>query len=183
MRKVLTLSGSIRTGSYNQMLQAHMDKRLFEAGFVVTHVDLSDYDMPIFNEDLEPDHVPETAHALADLIRAHEIIFVATPEYNGSLPPLLVNTFAWLSRIPPSVFRGRIWGIGGVSSGKYGTVSALSHLRDSISKVGALVVPGVLGVGPASEAFDDNGDPVEKSVNSKIDQMITAFKTIQIDRA
>ena len=69
-----------------------------------------------------------------------------------------------------------------MSSGKYGTVSALSHLRDTISKVGALVVPGMLGIGPASEAFDENGNPVEQSVNAKIDQMITAFKTIQIDR-
>ncbi|MCB9992591.1 MAG: NAD(P)H-dependent oxidoreductase [Hyphomicrobiaceae bacterium] len=181
MRKALTLSGSIRNGSYNQMLQAHMDQRLAAAGFAVTHVDLSDHDMPIFNEDLEPDHIPQTARVLADLIRDHEIIFVATPEYNGGLPPLLVNTFAWLSRIPPSVFRGRIWGIGGVSSGKYGTISALSHLRDSISKVGGLVVPGLLGIGPAEGAFGADGAPLEKSVNGKIDQMIAAFQAIRLN--
>lgn len=173
MKTALTLSGSIRKGSYNRILQQHMGRKLTEAGVAVTEISLKDFDMPIFNEDLEPDHVPEAAVTLAEMWRSHDIVFIATPEYNGGVPPLLVNTVTWLSRQKPSVFRHAVFGIGGVSSGKYGTIWSLSHLRDSLTKVGTLIVPTLLGIGPAEAAFDENGDPVEPAIIRKVDQMVT----------
>ena len=173
MPTALTLSGSIRTGSYNKMLQAHMGRKLEAAGLTVNAIDLGDFDMPIFNEDLEPDRVPEAAGRLAELWRSHDIVFIATPEYNGGVPPLLVNTIAWVSRQKPSPFRNAVFGIGGVSSGKYGTIWSLSHLRDSLSKVGTLVVPTLLGIGPAETAFDAHGDFVEPAIVRKVDQMVS----------
>lgn len=173
MKTALTLSGSIRKGSYNRLLQRHMGKKLTEAGVKVTELDLGDFEMPIFNEDLEAEHTPDSARELAELWRSHDIIFIATPEYNGGSAPLLVNTITWLSRQKPSPFPHAIFGIGGVSSGKYGTIWSLSHLRDSLTKTGALIVPTLLGIGPASQAFDEDGNPVEKSVIGKIDQMVT----------
>lgn len=172
MTTALTLSGSIRQGSYNRQLQLHVGRKLAAAGVTVNAIDLSDFDMPIFNEDLEPDGVPEAAVRLAELWRSHDIIFIASPEYNGGMPPLLVNTITWLSRQKPSVFRHAIFGIGGVSSGKYGTIFSLSHLRDSLSKVGALVVPTLLGIGPADEALDAEGNPVEPAIVRKVDQIV-----------
>jgi chromate reductase len=172
MPTALTLSGSIRKGSYNRMLQHHVGGKLSAAGVTVNAIDLADFDMPIFNEDLEPDNVPEAAGRLAELWRTHDIVFIATPEYNGGLPPLLVNVLAWLSRQKPSPFRHPVFGIGGVSSGKYGTIWALSHLRDSLSKVGGLVVPGLLGIGPDAEVFDENGDFIEPAIIRKVDQLV-----------
>src|SRR5690554_5110485 len=162
MATALTLCGSIRTGSVNKKLQDTLDTRLTAAGVAVSSISLRDFEMPIFNEDLEPDNVPEAALRLADLFRSHDIVFIATPEYNGGLPPLVVNTIAWLSRQRPSPFRHAVFGIGGVSSGKYGTIWAQSHLRDSLSKIGALVVPTLLGIGPDATAFTETGEPAEK---------------------
>lgn len=147
MPTALTLCGSIRTGSINKKLQDVMDARLAAAGVTVNSISLKDFEMPIFNQDLEPDAVPESAVKLAELFASHDIVFIATPEYNGSLPPLLVNTIAWLSRQRPSPFRHAVFGIGGVSSGKYGTIWAQSHLRDSLSKIGTLVCPPFWGSG------------------------------------
>jgi NAD(P)H-dependent FMN reductase len=172
MKTALTLSGSIRQGSWNRVLQRHMGRKLAEAGVEVTELDLGDFPMPIFNEDLEPDHVPEAAGRLAELWRSHDIVFLATPEYNGGVPPLVVNTITWLSRQRPSPFRHAVFGIGGVSSGKYGTIWSLSHLRDSLSKVGTLVVPTLLGIGPAETAFDASGAPLEPAIAAKVDQMV-----------
>jgi chromate reductase len=173
MKTALTLSGSIRKGSYNRILQQHVGRKLTEAGVAVTEIDLADYDMPIFNEDLEPDNVPEAAVKLAQMWRSHDIVFMATPEYNGGVPPLMVNTVTWLSRQKPSPFRHAVFGIGGVSSGKYGTIWSLSHLRDSLTKVGTLIVPTLLGIGPAEDAFDAKGDPVEPAIIRKVEQMVT----------
>lgn len=172
MKTALTLSGSIRKGSYNRLLQQHVGDKLSAAGVSVNAIDLGDFDMPIFNEDLEPDQVPAAAGRLAELWRSHDIVFIASPEYNGGVPPLLVNTLAWLSRQKPSPFRHAIFGIGGVSSGKYGTIWSLSHLRDSLSKVGCLVVPTLLGIGPAEEALDAAGAPTEPAIIRKVDAMV-----------
>jgi chromate reductase, NAD(P)H dehydrogenase (quinone) len=172
MKTALTLSGSIRKGSYNRLLQQHMDRRLAEAGVAVDSIDLGEFPLPIFNEDIEAQGVPEAAGRLAEMWRSHDIVFIATPEYNGGVPPLLVNTITWLSRQKPSVFRHAVFGIGGVSSGKYGTIFGLSHLRDSLSKVGALVVPTLLGIGPASEALNEAGEPTEPAIIRKVDSMV-----------
>jgi chromate reductase, NAD(P)H dehydrogenase (quinone) len=172
MTTALTLSGSIRNGSHNLKLQAHMGRKLEAAGVSVNAIDLGDFNLPIFNEDLEADAVPEGAVALAALWRSHDIIFIATPEYNGGLPPLLVNAITWVSRQRPSPFRHAVFGIGGVSSGKYGTIWSLSHLRESLTKVGALVVPTLLGIGPADEAFDAQENFVEPAIVRKVDQMV-----------
>lgn len=173
MKTALTLSGSIRTGSYNQKLQRIVSDKLSQAGVAVNALNLGDYPMPIFNEDLEPDNIPEAAIQLAQLWREADIIFIASPEYNGSHTPLLVNTLAWLSRQSPSPFRHATFGIGGVSSGKYGALWSLSHLRESLTKVGALVVPTLLGIGPASQAFDEEGNLTEAGVIKKIDTMVS----------
>jgi chromate reductase, NAD(P)H dehydrogenase (quinone) len=179
MTTALTLSGSIRKNSQNRLLQLHVGRKLAEAGVEVNAIDLADFPMPVFNEDLEAEGAPEAAHRLADLWRTHDIIFIASPEYNGGLTPLLVNTITWLSRQKPSVFRHAVFGIGGVSSGKYGTIFGLSHLRDSLSKVGALVVPTLLGIGPASEALNEAGEPTEPAIIRKVDtivQELTQFR-------
>lgn len=172
MATALTLSGSIRTGSVNRKLQMAMGARLEAAGVAVNPITLNDFDMPIFNQDLEPDNVPQAAGQLAGLLRTHDIVFIACPEYNGGVPPLMVNTLTWLSRQKPSPFRHAVFGIGGVSAGKYGTIWAQSHLRDSLSKLGALVVPTLLGVGPSETAIGENGEILEAGVEKKMDQMV-----------
>lgn len=172
MTTALTLSGSIRSGSYNRMLQRHVGRQLGAAGVAVTELDLGDFPMPIFNEDLEPDNVPVAAVELAELWRSHDIVFIASPEYNGGASPLIVNTITWLSRQKPSPFRHAVFGIGGVSSGKYGTIWGLSHLRESLTKVGTLVVPTLLGIGPADAAFDEAENPVEPAIIRKVEQIV-----------
>lgn len=172
MITALTLSGSIRKGSHNEHLQALMGERLKAAGVEVEAISLKNFEMPIFNQDLEPDNIPQSAVALAKLFTSHDIVFIATPEYNGGLPPLLVNTITWLSRVEPWPFARAVFGIGGVSSGKYGTIWAQSHLRDSLTKIGTLVVPTLLGIGPASKAFTEDGRIAERAIDKKMDRMV-----------
>jgi NAD(P)H-dependent FMN reductase len=171
-RTAVTLCGSLRKDSINEVLRRHMSLKLREAGVRVTDLSLADFEMPIFNQDLEPHGTPEAARRLADIFRTHDIVFLATPEYNGGVPPLVVNVMSWLSRQKPSPFRHAIFGIGGVSDGKYATIFSLSHLRDSLSKVGALVVPTLLGIGPYPDVFDADGAPNEASIQWKVGQMV-----------
>src|SRR5690606_38231539 len=138
-RTAITLCGSLRQDSINEILRRHMSMKLREAGVAVTDLSLADFDMPLFNQDLEDaGKTPPGARQLAELFRSHDIVFIATPEYNGGVTPLVANLIAWVSREKPNPFKHAIFGIGGVSDGKYATIFALSHLRDSLSKLGAL---------------------------------------------
>ena len=118
-RTAITLCGSLRKASINEILRRHVSAKLREAGVEVTDLSLADFEMPIFNQDLEDaGETPEAAARLAELFRSHDIVVIITPEYNGGLPPLVVNTISWLSRQKPSPWRHAIFGIGGVSDGK-----------------------------------------------------------------
>ena len=172
-KTAITLCGSLRKDAINEVLRRHMSAKLREAGVAVTDLDLRDFDMPMFNEDIEvAGQTPEAALRLAEMFRGHDIVFVATPEYNGGITPLIANVIAWASRTKPNPFKHAIWGIGGVSNGKYATIFSLSHLRDSLSKVGALVVPTLLGIGPYPEVFDADGNPNEGNIQWKVGQMV-----------
>lgn len=172
MATALTLSGSIRKGSYNVILQHYVGKKLSEAGVTVTNLNLADYPMPIFSEDLEPDHVPEAAGVLAEMFGKADIIFIASPENNSGTTALIKNAIDWLSRQKHGQWRHAVFGIGAVSSGKYGGVVGIQHLRDSLSKLGGLLAPTLLGVGPAEGAFDADGVPTEEGIRRKVDQLV-----------
>ena len=172
-KTAITLCGSLRKDSINEPLRRLMSNKLREAGVEVTDLDLRDFGMPIFNQDIEDaGETPEAAKRLADMFRSYDIVFIASPEYNGGVTPLIVNMISWVSRQKPNPFKHAIFGIGGVSDGKYATIFALSHLRDSLSKLGALVVPTLLGIGPYPDVFDENGEPNEANIKWKVGQTV-----------
>ena len=120
--KILVFAGSIRTGALSGKLAALAAKELALADADVTQISLADYPLPIYNGDLEKEKgVPENAKKLARLIAAQQGVFIATPEYNNSLPPLLKNTIDWVSRIKPAPngipYRNKVYGIGSTSDG------------------------------------------------------------------
>ncbi len=172
-RTAITLCGSLRKDSINEVLRRHMSGKLREAGVEVTDLDLADFEMPIFNQDIEDSgETPEAAKRLTELFRSYDIVLIISPEYNGGVTPLIANVVSWVSRERPNPFKHAVFGIGGVSDGKYATIFALSHLRDTLSKIGALVVPTLLGLGPYPDVFDENGDPNEANIKWKVGQMV-----------
>ncbi len=171
MTSALTLCGSLRAGSHNEALRRAMSAKLREMGVEVEDLDLSAYPMPIFNEDLEADGTPEAARLLAQKFTSVDAVFIASPEYNSGVAPLMANTVAWLSRQRPNPFRHPVFGVGAVSSGKYGGIAGIYQLRDMLMKLNALVVPTLLGIGPASSAFEPEGGLAEEGIRRKIDAM------------
>ena len=172
-KTAITILGSLRHDSINEVLRRHMSAKLREAGVAVTDLDMHDYPMPIFDQDIEDaGETPEAAKRLAELFRTTDIVLIISPEYNGGVTPLVANMIAWVSRQKPNPFKHAVFGIGGLSDGKYATIFALSHLRDSLSKLGALVVPTLLGLGPYPDVFDAAGNPNEANIQWKVGQVV-----------
>ncbi|WP_319412240.1 NAD(P)H-dependent oxidoreductase [uncultured Cohaesibacter sp.] len=160
--RLLCFAGSTRSGSFNQTLAGAMAKELSLMEMDVTYLSLVDYPLPLFDiEDEAEKGLPENAVRLSKLIAAHDGIFIASPEHNGSVTPLLKNTLDWLSRVPAherDPFSGPVYAIGAASPGKLGGVRSLAHLRDILTALGALTIPEQVSIGSAHEAFDDKGN-------------------------
>lgn len=172
-KTAITICGSLRKDSINEHLRRHMSAKLREAGVIVTDLDLREFEMPIFNQDIEDaGETPEAAKRLAEMFREHDIVLIISPEYNGGVTPLIANLVSWVSREKPNPFKHAVFGIGGMSDGKYATIFALSHLRDTLSKIGALVVPTLLGLGPYPDVLDEDGAPNEGNIKWKVGQMV-----------
>ena len=88
--RLLFFAGSTREGSYNKKLAA-LARHIAEAnGIEAVQVDLKDYPMPLYNGDLEAkDGPPERARAFKALLGEYQGVFIASPEYNSSITPLL----------------------------------------------------------------------------------------------
>jgi NAD(P)H-dependent FMN reductase len=161
--KILVFAGSIRPGSHNARLAALAAKELALGGAEVNRISLEDFPLPIYDGDQEEKFgVPANALNLKQMMAAHQGVFIASPEYNASITPLLKNTIDWISRVrergepPLAVFKNRAFALGGASDSPYGALRSLMALRQVLELgCGALVIPEQITVFRASEAFDE----------------------------
>ncbi len=161
---LVAFSGSTRRESFNTRLM-HAAADLAEAaGASVQRVDLADLEMPLYNADLEAsDGLPTGTRLLKVMLRDADGMLIASPEYNGSVTPLMKNTIDWLSRRetddePPMLaFRGKAAGLLSASPGRLGGLRGLVHLRAILGNLGVHVVPGQRSVPHAARAFDEPG--------------------------
>lgn len=169
--KILVFAGSTRTGALSGKLAALAAKELALADAEVTRISLADYPLPIYNGDLEAEKgIPENAVKLARLIAAQQGVFIATPEYNNSVPPLLKNAIDWVSRnkggkdgIP---FRNKVYGIGSTSDGMVGGARALIDCRKIVQAgLGAILIPDKIEIGRAQDAFGEDGELIPEPVS------------------
>jgi NAD(P)H-dependent FMN reductase len=176
--KILVFAGSIRTGSLSQKLANAAAKELALADANVTKISLADYPLPIYDGDLEKEKgIPENAMRLARLIAANQGVFIATPEYNNSLPPLLKNAIDWVSRIRESSgihYRYRVFGLGSASDGRYGGARALIDLRRVLSTaVRAVIVPDKVEISQAQRAFNESGELMDETYERLLKAVVT----------
>jgi chromate reductase len=161
--KILVFAGSIRTGSFNGRLAALAAKELALLAADVTRISLADYPLSLYDGDAEAaGGPPENAKRLKRQFAAHHGIFIASPEYNASLTPLLKNTLDWISRVrepgepPRAPFRDRVFALGAASNGTYGGYRSLIALRHVLELgCGALVLPDQVAIRNAASAFDE----------------------------
>ncbi|WP_299199856.1 NAD(P)H-dependent oxidoreductase [uncultured Amphritea sp.] len=175
--KILALSGSTRAESFNRRLLDIAVAGARQAGADVTVVDLSEYEMPLYNQDFEySEGVPEAAAELKKLMVEHNGLLIASPEYNGFPSPLLKNTFDWLSRKqtdhepPMFAFQNKIAAVVAASPGAGGGTRGLTILRIYLQNLCIMVLPGQVTLGQAGQAFREDGrlhnDQIQKATES-----------------
>src|SRR5262245_50287143 len=98
-QKILAFAGSTRTGSWNKKLIKVAIRGAEAAGAQVTHLDLRDLVLPLYDGDLEDSQgLPPGGRKFKDLLLAHDGIMISSPEYNSSISGVLKNAIDWASR-------------------------------------------------------------------------------------
>ncbi|MGQ3488023.1 NADPH-dependent FMN reductase [uncultured Roseovarius sp.] len=151
---LVTLSGSLRKGSYNRLLLKEA-----QAAFGSAQVLEGNLNLPLYDGDLEQaEGIPEAVTTLANLIKSADAIVISSPEYNKGISGVLKNAFDWISRVEGMAFKGKPTvvisanaGRTGGETGQYMTLSCLIPLQAQIISGPTLCVAG------AQNEFDENG--------------------------
>ncbi|SCK06515.1 NADPH-dependent FMN reductase [Vogesella sp. LIG4] len=161
--RILAFAGSARKDSWNKKLVAIAAEGARVAGAEVTLLDLRDFPMPLYDGDEESAQgMPAHAQALRELMLSHQGLLIASPEYNGSIAPLLKNVIDWVSRplagqSGPSPYSGKVATLMSASPGGFGGLRGLVHVRAILGNLGVIVLPEQLAIGSAHEAFAADG--------------------------
>ncbi len=171
MTRVLAISGSLRSGSYNTSLLRAAAQNA--PGDVVVEI----YDeleaLAPYNEDRENDP-PASVQGLLDEIRSADALLLATPEFNTTLPGQLKHMVDWGSRPygPESALYGKPVAVIGASQTDYGAIWAQDTLRKALGIAGARVADVELAVARAQDKFDADGELADDEVREQLEHVV-----------
>lgn len=185
--KLLVFAGSTRQQSFNRRLAAQAARMARDHGAEVTHLELADFDIPLYNADLEAQGTPPDVLRLKALLYAHPAWIVCSPEYNGSYTALLKNTIDWASSPVKGhpewgrgtrPFVGKVVGLLSASPGALGGLRSLEHLAPLLLNLQCWLAPRNFALGRAADAFDAEGRLVNEasrdSVQAVVEQVLWA---------
>ncbi|MEX1013178.1 MAG: NAD(P)H-dependent oxidoreductase [Waddliaceae bacterium] len=180
--KILAFSGSLRKGSYNKKLVKIAAQIAKAKGAEVQYIDLIDYQMPIYNADIEESSgLPDNAKKMKQMMVESDGFLIASPEYNSSITAALKNSMDWVSRPEDSkepnliAFKGKLAALMSASPGYFGGYRSLTHLRSLLQNVGVLVTPDYLNLPNANEAFNDKEQLIDESKRKKLESVVTSL--------
>jgi chromate reductase, NAD(P)H dehydrogenase (quinone) len=170
--RILGISGSLRTASYNTAL-------LRAGAAVAPHgATLDIYEgldrLPPYNEDLDTDQPPaEVARLRAEIDDAGAVLF-ATPEYNTTMPGQVKQVVDWASRPhgPGAALWGKPVAAVGASVTPYGAMWAQDHLRKALGVAGARVLPIELAAADAPELFSADGELTDPETRERLAELV-----------
>jgi chromate reductase len=185
--KLLVFAGSTRQNSFNRKLARVTAAMATASGAARPTSRLADFDVPMYNADLEAQGTPADVMRLKQLMHDHPAWIICTPEYNASYPALLKNTLDWVSSPVKGnpewtdgfkSTRGKVVGVLSASPGALGGLRSQSHLAPLLINLECWLAPKNFALGRAGDAFDDTGalkeERAQKSVQAVIDQVIWA---------
>jgi len=150
---LLTICGSLRKGSFNQMLLSEAARH-----FAPSSTQTGDLDLPLYNGDVEAQGIPANVQTLANQIAQADAVVIASPEYNQGISGVLKNALDWVSRVEGKPWANKPVAIVHAAAGRTGGARANYALRLVLAPfdVNLIQSPEVLVAG-AHGAFDKDG--------------------------
>ncbi len=169
--KVLGISGSTRRDSWNTKLLRAAAELLPPGAELVQWDRLRE--VPAYCEDDDGNGRPAALQDLWHAIEEADLVLIATPEYNHSIPGGLKNVLDCLSRpLADSPLRGKPAVVIGASTGLFGAVWAQAETRKVLAAIGADVLDRELPVSLAEDRFDFEGRLLDEDLRRELAGML-----------
>ena len=171
--KIIGIVGTNSEKSTNRQLLQYIQKHFVDKADIEL-VEIKD--LPFFNKPADRT-LPEPVKALAAKIEEADGVIIGTPEYDHSIPAVLMSALAWLSYgIYPLLSKPVM--ITGASYGTLGSSRAQLQLRQILNspEIKATVLPDEFLLSHSLQAFDQNGDLVDLDVIKKLDAIFDDFR-------
>lgn len=171
--KLIAIVGTNSQKSTNRQLLQYM-KVHFETKADIELVEIKD--IPVFNKPADK-KVPDLVLEIADKIKEADGVIIGTPEYDHSIPAVLMNALAWLSYgIFPLL--GKPVMITGASYGTLGSSRAQLQLRQILNapEIKANVLADEFLLSHSLQAFDSDGNLVDLETIQKLDAIFDDFR-------
>lgn len=172
-RTILGICGSLRRQSYNRSALVAAGEMLPE-GYALRITDYAQ--IPVFNQDVLDQGVPEPVQRLAQEVRAAAALLFGSPEYNYSIAGPLKNAIDWLSRLPEQPFKDKPAAIMSATLGPVGGARHQYELRKILGGLEALVLPRPeVFINLCPPKFDAEGRLTDAPARKAVADQMTAF--------
>lgn len=173
MLKLIAIVGTNSKRSTNRQLLQYMQKHFAEKAEIEL-VEIKD--IPVFNKPADK-QVPAEILEIAAKIEEADGVIIGTPEYDHSIPAVLMSALAWLSYGIYPLLNKPIM-ITGASYGTLGSSRAQMQLRQILNapEIKASVLPDEFLLSHSLQAFNSSGDLVDLDVIKKLDATFDDFR-------
>lgn len=166
MKNIGILVASVKK---NMDLALDIQEVITDLGAKSELINLVALDLPMYTSILEDEQgIPEEVKDLAKYLQTFNAFIIVSPEYNGSMPPVLNNTIAWVSRVGDdfrAIFNQKFIAIASHSGG--GGMRGNDAVRTMFSYVGANVL--------SREILTNYGKKYKKETAVSIVQELMAY--------
>lgn len=173
MLKLIAIVGTNSKRSTNRQLLQYMQKHFADKAEIEL-VEIKD--IPVFNKPADK-QVPAEILEIAAKIEEADGVIIGTPEYDHSIPAVLMSALAWLSYGIYPLLNKPIM-ITGASYGTLGSSRAQMQLRQILNapEIKASVLPDEFLLSHSLQAFNTSGDLVDLDVIKKLDATFDDFR-------
>lgn len=173
MASIAVVLGSVRPGRAGEQVVRWIEEQSLQVeGANPIFIDLRDYDLPLFAEEMPPSMqaptLPEAVRLRANIEAVDAVVFV-TPEYNHSIPGVLKNAIDYL---PPATLKDKATALIGYSYS--GGVNPRAHLREVLSTFGADLREQELGINLGSDFVDGVFKPSDE-LSASLRQLLASL--------
>ena len=144
MAKLLIISVTSRN---NLILAKNIEKICNEINFNTDLINLEEYNIPLYTPIEQKKSIPKLINPIMKKFIEANGFIICSPEYNGSMPPVLTNIISWLSIMDENwrlVFNGKV-GLLATHSGGGGN-NLLQSLKIQLNHLGVIVLPRAIVV-------------------------------------
>ncbi len=171
--KLLGLVGTNSARSTNRKLLQYIEQHFADKADIEL-VEIKE--LPIFNKPANRE-LPEIVKELVAKIETADGVIIGTPEYDHSIPAVLMNALAWVSYGVYPLLNKPVM-ITGASYGTLGSSRAQLQLRQILNapELKATVLPDEFLLSHSLQAFDAKGELIDLETSQKLDAIFDDFR-------